>query len=205
MTASFRALLDSDGVREVCQLRGRLGFMAYHGGALEVLTDVVAERAAQLSGSSYYGVLQPEHLNWHVPSHLVAPSESDVLAEFLEHVDAVITIHGYGRHGYWTTLLLGGKNRPLANHVASHLNEHLPDYRIETNVAAMPLELRGLHPDNPVNLPREQGVQIELPPRVRGAGSMWKDWTGDGLVPHSDSLIEALATAATGWAKAPTA
>ena len=197
--APFRELLDSDGVREVCVLRGKLGFMAYHGGSLEALTDVVAERAAERSGASYYGVLQPPDLNWHVPSHLVAPAESDVLAEFVQHVDVVITMHGYGRHGYWTTLLLGGQNRPLADHVAAHLRPQLPDYRIETEVDAMPSELRGLHARNPVNLPRQQGVQIELPPRVRGVSPIWKDWKGPGLVPHSEALIDALVAAATSW------
>ena len=199
----FRELLDSDGVREVCELRDRLGFMAYHGGSLEALTDVVAQRAAERSGASYYGVLQPPDLNWHIPSHLVAPAESPVLTGFLEHVDAVITIHGYGRHGYWTTLLLGGQNRALAHHVAAQLRLHLPDYRIETDVEAMPTELRGLHARNPVNLPRQHGVQIELPPRVRGASPIWKDWTGPGLVPHAESLIDALVAAATSWATAP--
>ena len=195
----FRELLATDGVTEVCELRGRLGFMAYHGGALEALTDIVAARAAERSSASYYGVLQPADLNWHIPSHLVAPAESEALTGFLEHVDAVITIHGFGRHGYWTTLLLGGQNRPLAKHVAAHLAQHLPDYRIETDVDAMPSELRGLHARNPVNLPRQQGVQIELPPRVRGASPIWKDWAGPGLVPHAEALIDALVAAATGW------
>ncbi len=204
MTSStpFRELLDSDGVQEVCHLRGKLGFMAYHGGSLEVLTDVVADRAAQRSGASYYGVLQPPDLNWHIPSHLVAPAESDVLYGFLQHVDAVVTIHGYGRHGYWTTLLLGGQNRPLADHFAAHLRPELPDYRIETDIDVMPSELRGLHARNPVNLPRQQGVQIELPPRVRGVSPIWNDWQGPGLVPHSDALIDALVAAATTWVTA---
>ena len=205
MTSStpFRELLDSDGVREVCDLRGKLGFMAYHGGSLEVLTDVVADRAAERSGASYYGVLQPPDLNWHIPSHLVAAAESDVLDGFLQHVEAVITIHGYGRHGYWTTVLLGGQNRSLADHFAAHLRPLLPDYRIETDVDAMPSELRGLHARNPVNLPRQQGVQIELPPRLRGVGPIWKDWKGPGLVPHSEALIAALVAAATSCVTAP--
>jgi len=198
-TTPFRDLLATDGVQEVCHLRGRLGFMAYHGGSLEALTDVVAEEAARRSGASYYGVLQPPDLTWHIPSHHVSPDQSPLLAEFVDHVDAVITIHGYGRHGLWTTLLLGGQNRTLADHVAGHLRTHLPDYTIETDVDAMPKELRGLHAANPVNLPRQQGVQIELPPRVRGASPIWKDWQGPGHVPHTVSLIEALVDAATAW------
>lgn len=193
----FRDLLATPGVREVCRLEGRLGFMAYHGGSLEHLTDVIADEAAARSGASYYGVLQPADLTWHIPSHRVSPAESPVLAGFLEHVDMVITIHGYGRHGMWTTLLLGGQNRELAGHVSAHLRPALPEYTIETDLEQMPKELRGLHEHNPVNLPRKRGVQIELPPRVRGTSPIWADWKGPGHVPHTVALIDALATAAT--------
>ena len=198
-TTPFRELLATAGVREECRLRSRLGFMAYHGGSLEAVTDVVAEQAAARSGASYYGVLQPPDFNWHIPSHLVSPAESATLAEFLDHVDLVVTIHGYGRHGLWTTLLLGGQHRVFADHIAGHLRTHLPDYTVETDLDAMPKELRGLHAANPVNLPRAQGVQIELPPRVRGSSPIWKDWAGPGLVPHTESLIDGLVAAATTW------
>jgi phage replication-related protein YjqB (UPF0714/DUF867 family) len=195
----FRDLLASPGVREECHLAGRVGFMAYHGGSLEHLTDVIARQAAERSGASYYAVLQPEDLVWHIPSHKVSPEESPALQRFVEHVDAVITIHGFGRQDMWTTLLLGGQNRELAEHVALRLRPRLPDYTIETDLDAMPKELRGLHAANPVNLPRRQGVQIELPPRVRGTSPIWKDWKGPGLVPHTEALIEGLAEAAAGW------
>ncbi|MGB8862350.1 MAG: poly-gamma-glutamate hydrolase family protein [Ilumatobacteraceae bacterium] len=204
MTESpFRELLATDGVREECELRGRLGFMAYHGGSLEAMTDVVAEQAAARSGASYYAVLQPPDFTWHIPSHRVAPAESEVLAGFLEHVDIVITVHGYGRHGFWTTLLLGGQNRAFAEHIAAHVRPHLPDYTLATDLDAMPKELRGLHATNPVNLPRQQGVQVELPPRVRGSSPIWKDWVGPGLVPHTEALIDGLAAAASAWPEAP--
>ena len=99
----FAELLAHDGVEEVCELRGRFGFMAYHGGSLEVATDVIARRAAAESGASYYGVHQPADLQWHVPSTKVRPQESPALARFLEHVDVVITVHGYGRQNYFTS------------------------------------------------------------------------------------------------------
>ena len=167
-------------------------------------TDLDAKQAAERSGASYYGVLQPPDFNWHIPSHRVSPTDSATLAGFLEHVDIVITIHGYGRHGLWTSLLLGGQHRPFADHIAGHLRTHLPDYTVETDLEAMPRELRGLHADNPVNLPRQQGVQIELPPRVRGSSPIWKDWPGPGLVPHTESLIDGLVAAATSWSTAAT-
>lgn len=192
-------LLATPGVREESVLRSRFGFMAFHGGSLEEMTDVVAAMAAERSGASYYGLLQPPDLQWHISSHKLDPGESPSMAAFLDHVDVVVTVHGYGRHGMFTSLLLGGQNRTLAEHIAPHLVRHLPAYDIRTDLASIPVDLRGLHPTNPVNLPRQQGVQIELPPRVRGSSPMWWDWEGPGLTPHTESLITGLADAALAW------
>jgi phage replication-related protein YjqB (UPF0714/DUF867 family) len=195
----FTELLAHDGVEEVSELRGRFGFMAYHGGSLEVATDVIARAAAERAGASYYGVHQPSDLQWHIPSTKVRPEESSLLAEFLEHVHIVVTVHGYGRQGLFTSLLLGGRNRELAAHVGAHLRPALPAYEIVTELDDIPSELRGQHAANPVNLPRHAGVQLELPPRVRGSSPLWWDWEGPGLVPHTESLIDALAAAASSW------
>jgi phage replication-related protein YjqB (UPF0714/DUF867 family) len=194
----FAELLSTPGVEESCTLRGPVGFMAFHAG-LEAMTDVVASEAAERSGSSFYGVRQPDDLAWHIPSHLVSPDVSRALAGFVEHVEVVITIHGYGRHGRWTSLLLGGQNRALADHVADALRPALPDYDVVTDLESIPGELRGLHAANPVNLPRQRGVQVELPPRVRGRTPHWAHWRGPGHVPPVESLIAALATAALSW------
>jgi phage replication-related protein YjqB (UPF0714/DUF867 family) len=75
----------------------------------------------------------------------------------------------------------------------------LPDYEICHDLETIPVDLRGLHENNPVNLPRLAGVQIELPPRVRGVGRFWKDWQGDGLTPHTQALIGALTATAKTW------
>ena len=48
--------------------------MAYHGGSLEEQTDVIAALAAERSGASYYAVLQPEDVQWHIPSHKFSPA-----------------------------------------------------------------------------------------------------------------------------------
>ena len=201
--SAFAEILAAPGVREVCELRpeaaGRVGFMAYHGGNLELRTDVIADAAAERSGASYYGVIQPVPMREHLPSIKVRPAESLALAAFIEHVDIVVTVHGFGRRGMFSSLLLGGTNREFAEHVGAALRHELPAYDVVTDVAAIPKQLRGLHPDNPVNLPRQQGVQIELPPRVRGSSPMWWDWEGPGLTPHTNSLIDGLATAATTW------
>jgi phage replication-related protein YjqB (UPF0714/DUF867 family) len=197
--AMFAELLALPGVEEVVELRSRFGFMAYHGGNLELATDVIASRAAEAAGASYYGVHQPDDLQWHIPSTRVRPAESAALGVFLAHVDTVITVHGYGRRGFFTSLLLGGRNRALATHVGGHLRVALPAYEIMTDLDAIPPELRGQHPENPVNLPRQAGVQLELPPRVRGSSPLWWDWEGPGLVPHTQALIDALSAAATSW------
>ncbi|NDF68927.1 MAG: replication protein, partial [Actinobacteria bacterium] len=117
---NLRDLLAHPGVEEVSELRGTFGFMAFHGGSLEERTDIIARQAAERAGASYYGVHQPAGLRQHVPSHRFTADQSDALAEFLEHVDIVITVHGYGRRGLFTTMLLGGTNRALASHVSSH-------------------------------------------------------------------------------------
>ena len=197
--SAFAELLATPGVVEECELRSRFGFMAFHGGSLEEMTDVIASAAARRSGASYYAVRQPPDLNWHIPSHQVSPAQSPMLAEYLDHVDVVVTIHGFGRRGLFTSLLLGGRNRELAEHVGGHLRTRLPAYGILTDLDAIPRELRGLHESNPVNLPRRAGVQIELPPRVRGSSMLWADWEGPGLTPHTEALVDGLATAAMAW------
>ena len=173
--------------------------MAYHGGALEVMTDVIAHRAADQAGASLYAVLLPEGMKEHLSSTKVRPAESPRLAEFIDHVDIVISVHGFGQRGLFTTLLLGGQNRAFAEHVGGALRGALPAYEIQTDLEAIPEQLRGLHQANPVNLPRDSGVQIELPPRVRGSSPIWRDWEGPGLTPHTDSLIDGLVDAVDSW------
>jgi phage replication-related protein YjqB (UPF0714/DUF867 family) len=195
----FADLLAHPGVEEVLERRGRFGFMAFHGGSLEEMTDVVARAAAAASGASYYGVHQPADLQWHIPSHHVDPAASPRLRAFLDHVEVVVTVHGYGRAGLWTSLLLGGTNRELAEHTGRALRQALPAYDVVDDLDRIPKELRGLHPRNPVNLPVAAGTQLELPPRVRGTSPLWWDWEGTEPCPHTRRLIDGLANAATGW------
>lgn len=205
MSDPFAALLATSGVQEVCELRNRIGFMAYHGGSLEEQTDVIAAHAAQRSGASYYAVLQPEDVLWHIPSHHVSPASSEQLRTFIDHVDVVFTIHGFGRRDHFTSVLIGGQNRDLADHVAGHLRPRLPEYDIVTELDQIPKDLRGLHPNNPVNLPANKGVQIELPPRIRGSSPIWADWDHTEMVPHMASLIDGLVDAAACWTTVPNA
>jgi phage replication-related protein YjqB (UPF0714/DUF867 family) len=188
-------------VREDLALRSRFGFLAFHGGSLERLTDMIAEEAARRAGASYYGIVQPADFRWHIPSNRVDPAYSERLGAFVAHVDVAIAVHGFGRAGLFTTMLLGGQNRRLARHLGGLLRLRLAHYRVLDDLDDVPVDLRGMHPDNPVNRPRSGGVQLELPPRVRGMGPYWHGWESrdGGLTPHTEALITALAEAATSW------
>ncbi len=181
------------------ELRSRFGFLAFHGGSLEERTDVIAAAAAEQAGASYYGVLQPADLQWHIPSTQVGPADSSALGAFLDHVEVAVAVHGYGRMGYWTTLLVGGGNRDLAARLGVALAGALPAYQVVTDLERIPAGLRGLHRDNPVNLPSGGGVQLELPPRVRGNTPRCPPPDAHGLVPDSRALVAALVEAATSW------
>ncbi len=183
----FRRLLAEPGVREELALRSGFGFMAFHGGSLEEMTDVIADEAARRAGASAYVVVLPPGLHWHVPSRLVRPDGSAALARFLAHVDVVVSVHGYGRADHRRSLLLGGSNRRLADHVGRHLAAALPDYLTVTELTAIPWDLRGVHPENPVNRARGGGVQLALPARVR----VRQD--------DAEALVTALAEAARCW------
>lgn len=189
-------LLALPDVEERCVLRSRFGFLALHGG-LEQHTAEIASSAAELSDASFYAVVQPDDLRWHVPSHRYAASASPELAAFLAHVDVVVSVHGYGglrdSDDRWTTALLGGTNRVLAADLAVALRTTLPEYTWIDDMTRIPSHLRGVHPQNPVNQPREGGVQLELPPRVRGYGHFWRDFDGPGFAPHTVRLIDTLA------------
>lgn len=203
MNITFGELLRRPNVAEHCSLASRhLGFMAYHGGELEKVTDVIAVEAASRSETSSYALVQTDYAEAvHLPSASVDPSRSKQMSRFLSHVDAVVTIHGFGRKRFWHSVLLGGRNRALARHVARHLRMHLPDYEIIDDVSLLPVDLAGMHQDNPVNLARKGGVQIELPPTLRWnrPGRHWSDMGPRGRAPQTEALIQALAQAASQW------
>lgn len=195
---SFAEVLELPGVDEHMEVRGRFGFMAFHGGNLERRTEWIAWEAAAKSGSSVYSVTQPWGTRHHYPSSSVDPAASETLATFLDHCDTVIAVHGFGRHGHWDDLLCGGQNRELASHTGEILQRVLPDrYNVVTELSDIPKPLRGVHPTNPVNRPRQQGMQLELPPGIRGLTPA--AFKFESPFPHLTVLIDALAQAATTW------
>ncbi len=198
----FAQLLGTPGVVEELELRGRFGFCAYHGGHLERQTHVIAREAAAHSGSSYYAVIQPAELSHHIPSTRVDPDVSPHFRSFIDHCSVVVTVHGFGRRGYFTSLLCGGGNRTLASHVAHHLDSALPHHQAIHHLDDIPKNLRGIHPRNPCNLTVDGGMQLEIPPRIRGitpAALHWYRATSGRRFPLLDDLIHALAAAARSW------
>ena len=181
-------LLTTPGVEERFTARSSVGVCALHGG-LEQGTAEIADAVARASGSSFYAVVQPDDLRWHIPSHQYDVEASDVLAAFLARVEVVISVHGFGglrgADDRWITSLLGGTNRDLADKTANALQRALPQYHWITDLEVIPPHLRGMHPRNPVNIAPRGGVQIELPPRVRRAGADY------------DNLVTTLARVAT--------
>jgi phage replication-related protein YjqB (UPF0714/DUF867 family) len=200
-------LLNEPGVKEVCELRGSFGFMALHGGSQDRMTDEIAGAAAHASQSSFYAVIMPPDLRWHLTSAKFLARDSASLAQFLKHNRKVISIHGYGCDGLYLdgpwipesetgrdlsrsrALIVGGRQRSAAARVCMRLRETLMDYDVLMADARFPGA--GTHPDNPVNRTKAWGVQIELPPSIRGLGPI--------AAPGSDTrrLIETLATIAS--------
>jgi phage replication-related protein YjqB (UPF0714/DUF867 family)/gamma-glutamylcyclotransferase (GGCT)/AIG2-like uncharacterized protein YtfP len=194
---SLSELLADPAVREESVLRSRFGFLAIHGGGLEQMTDVIARRAADAADASLYVVHHPDRYPHHLSSALYDPSQSARLAEFLDHIEVAVSLHGYGRIGRSTQLLAGGANRVLAQHVSDHLQ--IPGHQVVTDLDAIPRELRGLHPDNPVNRARGGGTQLELTSRVRGLSPRSAPPGDDGLSPPTSALVRGLASAARTW------
>ncbi len=195
---SLAGLLAVGGVSEELELRSTVGVCALHGGGLERATEVVAREVAARTGSSYYALVQPDGSRRHLPSTRFTSGVSDRLDAFLDRVDTVMSIHGYGRHDDFWAVLVGGANRRLAHHVAGHLRGVLPEqYRVVDDVHAMPRTLRGMHPENPVNRSVGGGVQVELPPSIRWNRDH-RDWSDHADTPrseHLDLLIDGLVAA----------
>ncbi len=165
LAAMLADLLATPGVEEILELRGQTGVLALHGG-IEEETAAIAVAVAGRARASLYAVVQPEDLAWHVPSTRFYPAASARLRRFLEHVRLTVSFHGFGRRGLERTVLVGGANRPVARRMAAALRRATP-LRVVDDLEAIPRELRGLHPANPVNLTELGGVQLEMSPGAR--------------------------------------
>jgi phage replication-related protein YjqB (UPF0714/DUF867 family) len=100
------------------------------------------------------------------------------LAAYLAHVEVSVSIHGFGRPGMESTVLVGGRHRVLAARVGAALRKI--GVEAVDELSEIPRTLRGVHPDNPVNRAGAGGVQLELGSALRSAE-------------HRDRLIGAIA------------
>lgn len=203
---SFAELLALPQTRERHTIRSRFGVLAYHGGYVERVTSMIASLTAERAGATVYLVEQQEQNPLHIPSIRVTPAESPALAEVLDHVEWVCTIHGYGRRKEHQHVLVGGLHRALAEHVAGHLDERLGDrYPIIWDLDEIPRELRAVHPQNPANLASAGGIQLELPPALRWNfdARVWAD--EPGTTPTRDVLafVDGLSSAIKSWPTQP--
>ena len=186
-------------------MRSAVGFMALHGGSQDRGTDQLASGAAEQSGASYYAIVQPSGLRVHLTSRLHNPDHSEALRTFLQHVEIAISVHGYGREGFslWVDpergpvieaygpalqgtqtgplrgIIVGGRNGDLLDIARRLFHDRFSGFHVADELVRL-----GFHPDNPVNLPSKHGVQIELPPGLRGIGDF-----GEYLKSSEDGVV----------------
>ena len=198
-------VLSLPGVVEICSLRSPIGFMALHGGSQDRGTHEIASRAAEQSGASYYAIVQPSGVRAHLTSRRHNPDHSQRLRDFLAHVQIAISVHGFGRDSFDLTvdatrgivvepygpavrgrqtgplrgIILGGRNSQLLDAARGLFHDRFQGFHVADERIRL-----GFDPDNPVNLPVSHGVQIELPPGLRGIGDF-----GERLVPSEDGVV----------------
>ncbi|WP_053662345.1 poly-gamma-glutamate hydrolase family protein [Streptomyces sp. MMG1121] len=184
--------LEIEGVPLLATLepgRGGIGLLALHGsneGGTSQLAGLVARRCGASSlVFTQPGVRRPVH----IPSPRMAVEHCALLRAFLDRVRLTVSLHGHLRAEAPDAIFLGGGNREAARVLARELGALAPRFRPVTDLDAIPVALRGLHPRNPVNLARLGGVQVELPLLARTSG-------GADVPPGP--VVEALVAGVTG-------
>ena len=172
---------------EHLHLGGSLGLVAIHGGGIEPGTEEIARFAAYHSGATLYvyaGRRATGNLPLHRPSHRVQLQDRPLVKKFLNHVNMAISIHGHGRNE--RCAYVGGLNQAMVHQFVKVAQAALPHYEWIFDSESIPPEMRGQNPNNIVNLPPSQGMQLELPRDLRRTKP-----TPDGskLEPAGDALV----------------
>jgi hypothetical protein len=76
-------------------------------------------------------------------------------------------------------IIVGGQNAPLLHAARMLFDQRFSEYHVADERVRL-----GFHPKNPVNLPSAQGVQVELPPGLRGIGDF-----GETLHPQQGGIV----------------
>jgi phage replication-related protein YjqB (UPF0714/DUF867 family) len=148
-------------------LQGSVGVMAIHGGNIERGTEQLANYVARNAHASLYVIsprTQKRDWKYHISSNKIDARESRILTEFLTHVRTAISIHGHVIKK--NVLCIGGLNHTLRKTVIHSLKDgfNVVDALEEGGICK---NLAGGNEKNVVNLPREKGVQIEIPLMMR--------------------------------------
>ncbi|MBU7015507.1 MAG: poly-gamma-glutamate hydrolase family protein [Theionarchaea archaeon] len=160
-------LLTHQDVIEYSILQGKVGVMAIHGGNIERGTEQIAVCIAQNSNSSLYVIsprTQKRDWKFHISSNKISPKDSEKLAHFLGHISTAISIHGHVIKR--NVICVGGLNHELRRRIVQSLRE---DFDVVDSIeeGGICRNLSAKNPKNIVNLPRDKGVQIEIPLLMR--------------------------------------
>ena len=194
----FRSCWPIPAIIEDSTLRSRFGFMAIHGGGLEQMTDVIAERAADAAGASVYVLRHPDHYPHHLPSALyraagVRTARRVPRPRRGRGVAARLRPH---RAQHPTA---GRRPQPRARRTPRAPRQRCPATRSSPTSTRSRASCAALHPDNPVNRVRGGGTQLELTPRVRGISPRSRLPGDDGLSPATSALVQGLVATARSW------
>ena len=172
---------------EYLHLGSSLGLMAVHGGGIEPGTEEIARFVSVHAGASLYvyaGRLPSGNLSLHRPSHTSKLEERSLVKRFLKHVNSAISVHGHGRDQKYA--YVGGLHQSMGQRFVTLAQETLPKYEWISAPEIIPQGIGGRNPKNIVNLPPDQGMQLELP---RGLRQTKVASDGKLLEPAGDALV----------------